>query len=208
MPIKAKASNPLILAASLVFVFIPLFMNISIPSSALACGGCAENYPFLHNFPTDGEITEAKVKFVEEYTASMLQVYRDITIVDTWQIKLKRPGIEKQDSVVDVILCFKEEHSEGGVKSASYHYTMIAYDESGGFFFWPYSMGSFASREKLDDFLREHVIERSDNLQVVESGNLGSLLSEQKVWGFLLIAMLILVGLTLAFLKIRAKAGQ
>jgi len=83
LPIKAKASNLLILAVSMVFV--PLLMNIFIPSAS-ACGGCAENYPFLHSFPTDREISEAKVIFVEEYTASMLQEYRDITIVDMWQI--------------------------------------------------------------------------------------------------------------------------
>jgi hypothetical protein len=164
----------------------------------------------LHSFPTAGEITESKVKFVEEYTASMPQEYRDVTIADTWHIKLKRPGIEQQDSVVDVILCYKEEINKGGVKSTNYHYTMIAYDKSRGFFFWPYSMGSFASREKLDTFLREHLIERSDNLQIVEAGNLAGLLSglDQKPWGLPLIALLILVCITLAYRKIRAKTGQ
>lgn len=190
-----------------VLILLFLFMLALTPTTALACGGCSEDhYPWMHNFPTDEELNAATTKFKQEYVS---QINEDFTITEMWYLKMERPGNEEQDGTIDVILGFKEELNEAGVLTSKYHYTSISYAEDEGFFFWPYTMGSFDSREKLDGYIEEYIVGNPQSKQVVSPVvpvNLNSLQQSSGISGiFVLQALLAAFGMIFVTLTIRKK---
>ena len=139
----------------------------------------------------------------------MLDKQREVSIGEKWHIKLEKPGIEEQYNIIEVILCFKEELNDAGTAQTSYHYTMLAYNEEKGYFFWPYSMGFFPHREELDAYIEEYVIRRLKNQRVVQlPGPDSPEVGKTKVsWGIIK-ALFILLSLTLVSFRIKAKKGK
>ena len=190
------------LAGFIVFVLITLL----IMPAAWACSGCTVNYPFLHSFPSDEELTQATANFVQQYSANMLDKQREISIGEQWHIKLEKPGIEEQYNIIEVILCFKEELKDAGTTQTSYNFTMLAYDEDTGYYFWPYSMGSFPQREDLDAYIEEYVISRLKDQSVVQlPGPDSSKVGKTAASWVIIKALFILLSLTLVFFWIKAK---
>ena len=192
-----------------VVTLLLLLIFASLPAPALSCGGCAANYPFMHEFPNDQELAAATAKFVEEYSAKRMQKYDDITITETWFVKLERPGIEEQYNTIEVILGFQDEAIVADETITGYHYTMIAYAEDEGFYFWPYAVASFSTREQLDNYLQEFVIETIKNQQVVETSLAAT--QDQHSSGtarIILLALLVVLGAILLILTVKAKLAK
>lgn len=195
--------------AAAILVLILIIITVPLLPAALACGGCEVNYPFLHSFPSEEELAQATAHFFEEYSANMLQRYEQIKIEDKWHIKLEKPGIKDEYDTIEVILCFKEELTDNGITRVGYHFTMLAEDAEGGYYFWPYSMGSFEQREGLDAYIEEYVVSRLKDQRVVEAPGSGSSQAGQTPAnrGFLN-ALFILLGLTLISFGVRRRIGR
>ena len=158
-----KAQRKPVYKIILVAIIIFFATVVLFPPAALACGGCAENYPFLHEFPTSEELDAATGKFMQEYVS---QISEDFTITEMWHINMERSASEELNRTIEVILGFKEEVREAGVTNAVYNFTAISYAEGEGFFFWPYTMASFNSREKLDAYIETYIVGNPQGKQV------------------------------------------
>ncbi len=179
--------------------------------AALACSGCAFNYPWLHSFPTDEELAQATAEFFREYATRQAGSGAAFGWTDYWHLRLERPGVEEQYKIVEVILCFKEEPAAGSATgSASYHFTTLAFDREKGYFFWPHSMGSFDDRGKLEAYLDEYVINRLAATEVREAGKPAAAAPPRQTPGneLLLVLLAVVLGVLLLTSRARHKAGQ